>query len=154
MKMTISVGRCLKKKTMLMWVKEYMICCFQRKTSKCKYWVLNVLCFETQMVCSGWLKHDSLCLCFQRSSKCLVGGRCNGLELDTQTPDQINFVYISIKIYLRSLLYHHYSQEYFFKWSITSSPYLEMLLINMLNCSYFFSVIAMFGVSSCNLRRL
>ena len=29
-----------------------LIYCFQRKTSKCKYWVLKVVCLETQMVCS------------------------------------------------------------------------------------------------------
>ena len=29
---------------------------------KCKYWVLTVLCLETQMVCSDWLKNDSLYL--------------------------------------------------------------------------------------------
>ena len=38
---------------------------------------------------------------------------------------------ISIKTYLWSLLHHHHSQEYFFNWNITSSPYLEMLLISM-----------------------
>ena len=35
-----------------------IIHCFQRKTSKCKYWALKVLCLETQMVWSGWLKND------------------------------------------------------------------------------------------------
>ena len=39
-----------------------IICYIQRKTPKCKYWVSKVLCPETQMVCSGWLKNDSLCL--------------------------------------------------------------------------------------------
>ena len=29
------------------------------KTPKCKYCVLKVLCLETQIVCSGWLKNDS-----------------------------------------------------------------------------------------------
>ena len=65
-----------------------MIYCFQRKTPKCKYWVLKVLCLETQMVCSGWLKNDSLCLRLRRSSKYYVASWCNGLELDIQRPDQ------------------------------------------------------------------
>ena len=39
---------------------------------------------------------------------------------------------ISIKIYLWSFLYHHHSQQYFFNWNITSSPYLEILLISMI----------------------
>ena len=45
----------------------------------------------------------------------------------------------SIKIYLQSLLYHHHSQEYFFNCNITSSPYVEMLLI---------SIIKLFFISS------
>ena len=49
--------------------------CFQRKTSKCKYWVLKVLYLATQMVCSGWLKNDSLCLRVKRSSKCCAACR-------------------------------------------------------------------------------
>ena len=48
---------------------------------------------ENQMVCSGWLKNDSLCLRMKRSSKC-VACRCNGQRLDIQRPDQINFVLI------------------------------------------------------------
>ena len=40
------------------------------------------------MVCSGWLKNDSLCLCLCCSSKCYVASRCNGLVIDIQRPDQ------------------------------------------------------------------
>ena len=66
---------------------------------------------------------------------------------------QINLS-ISIKIYLRSLLYHHHAQEYFFfNWNITSSPlsgnapdkYDKIIVL------IFFSLIAMFDVASCNL---
>ena len=70
--------------------KNFML--LQRKTPKCKYWVLKVLCLETQIVCSGWLKNDSLCLRMKRSSKCCAACRCNGRRLDIQRPDQINFV--------------------------------------------------------------
>ena len=66
--------------------------CFERKTSKCKYCVLKVLYIETQMVCSSWLKNDSLCLRMKLSSKCCAAYRCNGRRLDIQRPDQINFV--------------------------------------------------------------
>ena len=62
-----------------------MIYCFESKTRKCKYWVLKVLCLDTQMMCPGWLKNDS------RSPKCCIARRCNGLGLEMQT-DQIDFV--------------------------------------------------------------
>ena len=68
--------------------------CFQRKALKCKYWVLKVLCLETQMVCSAWPKNDSLCLRMKCSSKFCAACRCNGRTLDIQGPDQINFVLI------------------------------------------------------------
>ena len=42
------------------------------------------------MVCFGWLKNDLLWL---RSPKCCVASRWNGLGLDIQRPDQINFVW-------------------------------------------------------------
>ena len=42
-----------------------IIYCFQRKTPKCKYWFLKVLCLETQMEGSCWLKNGSLCLRLQ-----------------------------------------------------------------------------------------
>ena len=60
----------------------------KKKPPKYKYWDLKVLCLETQIVCSGWLQNDSICLCFKRSSKCCVASRCNGLRLDIQRPDQ------------------------------------------------------------------
>ena len=40
-----------------------------------------------------------------------------------------------------SLLYHHHSQEYSFNWNITSSPYLEMLLINIIKLLFLFFLI-------------
>ena len=40
------------------------------------------------MVCSGWLRNDSLCLCLHLSSKCYVTSWCNGLGIDIQRPDQ------------------------------------------------------------------
>ena len=104
MKITISVGRCLKRKTMLVWVKEYInknfatcksLCnlqelktVFKEKHPNVIYWVLKVLCLEIQMVCSGWLKIDSLCLHLLRSSTFCVASQCNGLGLDIQRPDQ------------------------------------------------------------------
>ena len=102
MKITISVGRCLIRETMLVRVKEnktfatYINLCnlqelYAAFKPKCKYWVLKVLCLKTQMVCSGWFKCHSLCLRLQRSSKCSVASRCNRLGLDIQRPVQINF---------------------------------------------------------------
>ena len=40
--------------------KNYIL--FSKKNTQ--YWVLKVLCLETKMVCSGWLKNDSLFLRF------------------------------------------------------------------------------------------
>ena len=68
--------------------------CFQRKAPKCKYWVLKVLCLESQTICSGWLKNHSLYLRMKGSSKCCAACRCNGRRLDIQRSDQINFVLI------------------------------------------------------------
>ena len=65
-----------------------IISCFQRKTPKCKHQVPNVLCLETQMVCSGQSKNDSLYLRLQRSQKCFVASRCNRVGLDIERPDQ------------------------------------------------------------------
>ena len=114
--MTISVCRCLKRKTMLVWVKEYInkncnlqkslllariLYWFQGKTPRCKYWVLKVLYLETQMVYSGWLKNDSLCLRIKHSSKCSAACRCNGRRLDIKRLDQINFVFVFDHIKLK-----------------------------------------------------
>ena len=78
MKMTISVGRCLERKTMLVWIEKYIK--EKEKQRKFKYWVLKVLYLETQMVCSGWLAQKWITLCVQRSSKCCVASWCNGLR--------------------------------------------------------------------------
>ena len=65
-----------------------IIYCFQRKTIKCKSWVLRFLCLETKIMCSGWLKNDSLCLSLQHSLKCCVTSRWNGIGIDAQRTDQ------------------------------------------------------------------
>ena len=81
--------------------------CFQRKTPTWKYWVLKVLCLETQMVCSSWLNSDSLFLCLKHSSKFCAACRCNGRRLDIQRPDQINFVLHEV-FALKFICYHFY----------------------------------------------
>ena len=104
MKMIFSVGRCLKRKTMLEWVRQYIIknfaackilcnlqelyTAFKEKHPNINIGFSNFLCLEAQMVCCGCLKNDSLCLRLYCSSKCCVASRCNGLELDIQRPDQ------------------------------------------------------------------
>ena len=40
------------------------------------------------MICSGWLKNDSLCLRLKCSSECCVASRCYGLGLDIQKSDE------------------------------------------------------------------
>ena len=49
---------------------------------------MGFLYLEAQMVSSGWLKNDSLCLRLWRLSKCYIASRCNGLGLDIKRPDQ------------------------------------------------------------------
>ena len=78
LKLAVSIGRCLKRQTMVVWVKEYIsknfatcksLCnlqefyiAFKEKHPNVKYWVLKILCLETQMAFSDWPKNDSLCL--------------------------------------------------------------------------------------------
>ena len=113
MKMTISVGRCLKRKiyvSVSKGVHQQKLCnlrkfsqiarivlCFQRKAPKCKYWVIKVLSLETQMVCSGWLENDSLILLLERWSKCWVASPCSWLGFDIET----------LKLTLSCLKYFH-----------------------------------------------
>ena len=97
MKMTILVGSCLKKRHVGKGVHKWklcnlqeslwlarIICCFQTKTPKCKHWVIKVLYLQTQMVCSGWLRNDLLCLRLQCSSK-----RCDVMDWDLTDKDLI-----------------------------------------------------------------
>ena len=112
-----------------------IIYCFQRKTSNASIGFLKVLCLETQMVCSGSLKNDSLCLSLKCSSKWCIASWYNGLGLDIQRPDQINFVLPQV-FPLKFIWDHFYisinHKCIFFNWKITSSPYLETLLISMI----------------------
>ena len=169
MKMTISVGRCLKSKVVKGEHKQKLcnlqkslqlariIEQFQRITPKCKCWVLKVLCLEIQMVCSDWLKNDSLCLRLQLSSKCCVASRCNGLRLDIQKPDQINFVLP--QLFPLKLICDHFHiavihKSIFLNSNITSSPYLEMHLISMIKLLFLFFVSDRNVHNPCNLWRL
>ena len=74
----------------------------QWKTPKCKYWFLKVLCLDTNMVCSGLLKNNSLCLPFLGSSKCCAACWCNGWRLDIKDLMKLTLscLSISIKIYI------------------------------------------------------
>ena len=83
MKMPIPVGKCLKryvsvskevhKKNFAAYKSvctlQELYTAFKKKTPKCKYWVLKVLCLETQMVCSKmthsvcvWSAHQNVVL--------------------------------------------------------------------------------------------
>ena len=105
MKMTISVGRCLKRKTMLMWVKKYIINNFATCKSLCNLQELyrkkntqtclllskkknsNVNMGSQSSVPwdpNGWLKNDSLFM-FVALIKMSC---CSGLGLDMLRPDQ------------------------------------------------------------------
>ena len=84
MKMEISVGRCLKRKTMLVWVKEYVnkkfatcksLCNLQEFYAAFKEKQANVniefskFCALRPKWCAlAGLKNESLCLCLYHSS--------------------------------------------------------------------------------------
>ena len=127
MKMAISVGRCLKRKTMLVWVKEYINKNFATCKSLCNLqelytafkekhsnvnWVLNIGYLEIQMVCSGWLlKNDSsVWVCSAHQNVVLL---VDAMDWDLTYQDLIKLnlscLKYPLKIYLRSLLYHHHS---------------------------------------------
>ena len=117
------------------------IYCFQRKTPRCKYWVLKVLCLETKMVCYGWLKNDLTLFAFVALIKmlCCQSMQWTGTWHTKTWSNWLCFALsIPMKICFRPLLYHHHSQEYFFNWNITSSSYLEMLLISMIKLFFLF----------------
>ena len=78
----VSVSKRVHKQKLQL-AKVFVICrnfiLLSKKTPKFKYWVLKVLCLETQMVRSGWLKNDSLCLRMKRSSKfCAIVNAMDG----------------------------------------------------------------------------
>ena len=101
MKTTISVGRCLKSKV----VKEYIHKNFPTCKSLCNLQELYTAFQEKQPnvnirfskfcalrpklhVLAGSKMTHSVCVC---STQCCVASRCNGLGLDIERPDQINF---------------------------------------------------------------
>ena len=122
MNMTISVGRCLERKAMWVWVKEYI----NKNFAPCKY-----LCNLQELYTAFKKKHLNV---------------------------QINFVLPSV-FPLKFICDHFYisiiHKSILFNRNITRSPYLEMLLINMIKLLLcFLSVIEMFDVASFNLWRL
>ena len=139
MKMTILVGRCLKRKAILVWVKEYIIKNFATCKSLCNLQELYTAFKEKHpnvnirfskfcalrpkwCVLAGWKMTHSVCVCSDHQNVVLLVG---AMDWDLTYKDLIKLTLpclsISIKIYLRSILHHHHSQEYFF-WNITSSP--------------------------------
>ena len=103
MKMTISVGRCLKSKV----VKEHINKNFATCKSLCnlqelytafkeKHPNVNIVFSKFCVLRLKWCVlagyNDSLCLRLQYSSKCCAASRYSGLGLDIEKPDQLNFV--------------------------------------------------------------
>ena len=107
MKITISEGRCLTSKA----VKEYINKNFATCKSLCnfeelytafseKHLNVNIVFLKCCALRHKWcvLAGSLCCICL---SKFCVASRCNGLGLDTQKTDQINFclsLIVSIKI--------------------------------------------------------
>ena len=162
--MAISVCRCLKRTTMLVWVKEYI-----KKTLHLaqvfvtfKNYIL-ISKKNTKMQIYGsqssvprdpngvfWLTQKWLTLfAFAALIKmlcCLSMQWTKTWHTTTWSNHFCLALSISIKIYLQSLLYHYHSQEYFFNCNITSSPYLEMLLVSIIKLLF------LFFLSDCNVR--
>ena len=127
MKMTISVGRCLKRKTMLVWVKEYIIKNFAACKSLCNLQELYIAFKEIHPSVNIWFSKfcalrprwcvltgskmtHSVCVCSAHQNVVLLVDAMDG---DLTYKDLIKLflaLSISIKIYLQSLLYHHHSQ--------------------------------------------
>ena len=166
--MTISVGRCLKRKTVLVWVKEYI----NKNLGTCKS-----LCNLQEFYSVVKEKHPNvniglskICAWRPNSQKrltlfvfvalikmlcCLSMQWMETLHTKTWSNQLCLALSISIKIYLQSLLYHRHSQEHFFNCNIASSPYVEMLLISMIKLLLLFYLSDRnLGVACCNLRRL
>ena len=102
-------------------------------------------------VLTAWKMTHSVYVCRAHQNVVLL---VDVMDWDLPYKDLIKLTLSCLKyfmeIYLRSLLYHHHSQDIFFNLNITSSPYLEILLISMIKLLFlFFSVIAMFDVASC-----
>ena len=142
MKMTISVGRCLKRKTMLVRVKEYINKNFATCKSLCnlqefytafkeKHPNVNIgfskFCAQRPKWCvlAGSKMTHSVCVCSAHQNVVLL---VDAMDQDLTYKDLIKLTLsgfsISNEIYLRSLLYHHDLQEFFFNWNTTNSPYL------------------------------
>ena len=97
--MTISAGSCLKRKTMLVWVKEHINKNFATCKSLCNLQELytafkekhpNVnIGFSKFCVLVGSIMTHSVCVHSARQNIVLL---VNAMDCDIQRPDQINFV--------------------------------------------------------------
>ena len=105
--MTISVGRFLKRKTILVWVKEYINKNFETCKSLCNlqelyfgfkqkhpnvnigFWKFCVLRPKWYVLAGSKMTH-SVCVCSTHQNV-FVASRHNGLEIDIQRRDLNNF---------------------------------------------------------------
>ena len=131
MKMTISVGRCLKRKTMLVWVKEYIIKNFATCKTLCN---LQELCtaFKEKhpnvnigfskfcalrpkwYVLAGSKMTHSVCVCSAHQNIVLL---VDAMGWFLTYKDMTKLTLSRLKYFDENLfaitLYHHHSQEYF-----------------------------------------
>ena len=131
MKMTISVGRCLKRKTMLVCRKEYLNKNFTTCkrlfnlqelyiTFKEKHQNVNIgfskFCALRPKWCvlAGSKMTHSVCVCSAHQNVVLL---VDAMDWDLTYKDlmelTLSYLKYSYQNFLRSLLYHHHSQEYF-----------------------------------------
>ena len=156
MKMTISVCRYLKRKTMLVWVKEYINKIFD--TCKSLYNLLelhtafrekhpnvntgfSMFCVLRPKWCvlTGSKMTHSVCVCSAHRNVVLL---VDAMDYDLTWKNQIKLTFSGFKYFHWNLFaitfISPHSQEYFFNWNITSSPYLEMLLISLIKLLFLF----------------
>ena len=86
----VSAGKGVHKQKLQL-AKAFVTCknfiLLSKKNTKRKYWVLDVLCLEAKMVCSGWLKNNSLCLLMKLSSNIVL--LVNAMEGDLTCKDLV-----------------------------------------------------------------
>ena len=153
--MTITVGRCLRRKSMLVWVREYISKNFATCKSLCTLQELytafkvkqphvnirfpNVCAWRPKScVLAGSKMTYSDCVC--RANKNVVF-LVDAIDWKLICKDLINLPFSSLKYFHENFFAITFiwpSFTIFFNWNITSSPYLKILWISMIKLLFLF----------------
>ena len=136
MKMTISVGRCLKRKTMLVWVKECIIKNFATCKSLCN-WQELYTAFEEKHpnVNIGFSK-----FCALRPKWCVLAGSKMTHSVCAYSAHQTFVLLVDAMDWDLTYKVTHtlFTRVFFFNLNSASSPDLEMLLVSMVNLLFLY----------------